>query len=540
MKTASIIIFLLLFSFSILGQTPPVWQWATGAGGMDPDYGYAVDTDGSGNVYTGGYFSSTAYFGADSLVSAGDYDIFVTKTDPGGNLLWAARAGGTDQDYCYGLCTDASGNVYVIGEFYGTAYLGADTLVSGGYSDIFVAKLDAGGNWQWAVRAGGAGMNAGRGISLDGAGNICVTGSFRLTANFGTFTLTSMGNSDIYAAKLDAGGNWLWVAVGTGAGTNHANGIATDSAGNSFITGYFGSTATFGAYSVSSSTNSDRDVVIAKINSSGVWQWARDAGNTQGDEGFGIALDGSGNCYVSGLFRSSTSFGGLALTSNGYEDIFIVKYDGNGTALWARNAGSTTGDRGFGIAADADGNCYGTGWFTGACQFGPQNLTTTDLAEVYVCALDAGGNWLWAKSAGGDYNDYGTGITVDGNANIYCTGYFCSETANFGSLPVGNPGYSYQEVYLAKLAVSAASGIPLPPENLVISRNGADMVLQWDAVTEDTDGQPITPDYYEIYYHPTDPYATLSAIAQTASLSWTHAGAASGTPGFYYVKAATD
>ena len=114
------------------------------------------------------------------LVSYGYDDIFIAKYDASGNCLWAKNAGGIGYDYGYGIATDANGNSYVTGSFYGTATFGTIQLVSYGYDDIFIAKYDASGNCIWAKKAGGINWDFGYSISTDGNGNEFITGIFKM------------------------------------------------------------------------------------------------------------------------------------------------------------------------------------------------------------------------------------------------------------------------------------------------------------------------------------------------------------------------
>ena len=187
--------------------------WAKAMGGTDYDYGYSISIDSSGNIYTTGSFRGTADFdpSADTfeLTSAGNADIFIQKLDVDGNLLWAKAMGGTSFDVGHSISTDATGNSYTTGEFYGTADFDSSAntynLTSAGDSDIFIQKLDADGNFVWAKAIGGTDLDRGFSINADTSGNIYLTGHFGETVDFdssaNTYNLTSAGDSDIFVAK---------------------------------------------------------------------------------------------------------------------------------------------------------------------------------------------------------------------------------------------------------------------------------------------------------------------------------------------------
>jgi len=426
------------------------WLWAKNAGGTSDDYCYGIAVDASGNSYVTGIFSNSATFGSTTLISNGDYDIFIAKLDSSGDWEWAKNAGGTGGDWGYGIAVDTDGNSYVTGIFYSaTAAFGDITLESSGGVDIFVAKLDSSGDWEWANKAGGTDDDWVNGIAVDASGNSYVTGFFDISATFGYTTLINSGGYDIFVAKLDSSGNnWL---MATKAGENinyYGNGIAVDADGNSYVTGYFEGSSTFCSTVLTSSGY--YDIFVAKLDSSGNWEWAKKAGGTNYDFSYSIAVDTSGSCYITGEFFDYATFGDIILTSNGSYDIFIAKLDSNGNWLWAKKAGGSSPDFGNGIAVDASGNSYVTGYFGGTtATFGSTTLTTNGGYDIFVAKLDSNGNWVWAKNAGGGSPDFGYGIAVDASGNSYVTGYFQSPNAYFDSTTLTNSGSD--DIFVAKL-----------------------------------------------------------------------------------------
>jgi hypothetical protein len=187
----------------------------------------------------------------------------VAKLDNTGKFVWATQAGGASFDQGTGISVDNCGNSYVTGSFSGTATFDSFTLVSAGYTDIFVAKLDKNGKFIWATQAGGIGGNdEGLGISVDNCGNSYVTGYFTGTATFCSFTLISTGDFDIVVAKLDKNGKFVWATQAGGSGTDQGLGISTDNCGNSYVTGYINGNATFGPFNL---TNTVQGMFVAKL-----------------------------------------------------------------------------------------------------------------------------------------------------------------------------------------------------------------------------------------------------------------------------------
>jgi len=332
---------LLLFCTTFIFAQIEVWQWAKQAGGTYWDEGCDIAIDSSGNSYVTGFFKETASFGSTTLTSSGSTDIFIAKLDSSGNWLWAKKAGGTSPDYSWSIATDSSGNSYVTGSFREIASFGSTTLTSSGDADIFVAKLDSSGNWLWVKQAGGTDYNTGCGIAIDSSGKSYVTGLFSGTASFGSTNLTSSGQDDIFVAKLDSSGNWLWAQKAGGTNNDEGRSIAIDSSGKSYVTGLFSGTASFGTTTLTSSGS--YDIFVAKLDSSGNWLWAKKAGGTLWDWSNGIATDSSGNTYLTGYFSGTASFGGINLTSSGGEDIFVAKayipYDSNDIVVVEGNTG---------------------------------------------------------------------------------------------------------------------------------------------------------------------------------------------------------
>src|SRR5436309_709643 len=183
--------------------------------------------------------------------------------------------------------------------------------------------------FRWVAQAGGAFDDFSRGIAADAAGNCYVTGVFQGTGPFGNTNLTAhaVADFDIFVAKYNTTGDLVWVQQAGGSLDDVGFGIAVDGAGNTTVTGYFKSpTATFGPFTlVNNSTTNSPDIFVARYDSLGNVLWAKSAGGTDVDYGYAIAADTSGNCYLSGVFSGTASFGAMTLTNSGTSH-FIAKY----------------------------------------------------------------------------------------------------------------------------------------------------------------------------------------------------------------------
>ena len=418
------------------------------AGGINSDIGNSIAVDGSGNVYVTGYYNGTATFGATTITSAGSSDIFVAKYNSSGTLQWVQSAGGTNADSGYSIAVDGSGNVYVTGYYYGTATFGATTTTSVGAGDIFVAKYNSSGTLQWVQSAGGTGTDIGNSIAVDGSGNVYVTGYYQGTATFGGIAKISVGSNDIFVAKYNSSGNMQWVQSAGGPSIDIGQSIAVDGSGNVYVTGYYNGTATFGATTITSAGS--YDIFVAKYDPVGVsWAWVQSAGGTSSDICYSIAVDGSGNVYVTGYYQGTATFGATTITSvGGSNDIFVAKYNSSGSVQWVQSAGGPSSDNGYSIAVDGSGNVYVTGYYYGTATFGATPITSAGGGDIFVVKYNNSGSVQWVQSAGGTNADSGKSIAVDGSGNIYVTGYYYG-TATFGATSITSAGFS--DIFVARL-----------------------------------------------------------------------------------------
>ncbi len=365
--------------------------WAKSAGGTDFDDGYSVAVDSYGNVFvTGVFVSPTLTFGSNTLINAGCRDIFIAKYDASGNVLWAKSAGGIDLDDGYSVAVDTYGNVFVTGYFSSPVItFGSYTLTNAGGGDMFLTKYDASGNVLWAKSTDGAYYNEGYSVAVDLSGNVYVTGYFSgLVLTVGSYTLTNAGDGDMFLAKYDASGNVLWAKSAGRILNEYANSVAVDSYGNVYVTGVFASpTLSFGSDTLTNA--GDGDMFLAKYDASGNVLWAKSVGGTDFDAGYSVAVDSYGNVFVTGYFSSPViTFGSYTLTNAGNWYAFLTKYNANGNVLWAKSAGGTDSDLGYSVAVDLSGNVYVTGYFSSpVLTFGSYILTNAGDGDMFLVKI---------------------------------------------------------------------------------------------------------------------------------------------------------
>jgi len=418
------------------------FRWATRFGATGSDLGQAVAVDGSGNVVVAGYFTGTADFGGGPVAAIGSYDLFVAKYTASGAYVWARHFGGTGLVVGQGVAVDAAGNVAVTGYFTGTADFGGGPATSAGSYDIFVAKLAAAdGAPLWSKRFGSANDDIGYAVAVDGGGNLLVTGYFRGTVDFGGATLVSMyGGINVFVAKLaGADGALVWSRGFWNTSASIGYGIAADGAGNVVVTGSFSGRINFGGLDLTSAGG--HDVFLVSLSPDGTHLWSKRFGGTDFDRGYAVAADRSGDIAVAGLFTYTADFGGGPLTSAGSSDIFVAKFAGaDGAHLWSKRFGSTSIDRGFGVAVDEGGNVAATGFFQGAVDFGGGPLVSAGSYDIFVAKLAAtDGAPLWSKRFGSASDDIGYAVAMDAAGDVVATGYF-QGTVDFGAGPLTSAG----------------------------------------------------------------------------------------------------
>lgn len=352
------------------------------------------------------------------------------------SFSWANRAGLWAYDYGYGITTDNAGNVYVAGKYEMTADFNGITLPCQGNHDIYLAKYTSSGTIDWVQTGGGSLGDYAHALATDGSNYIYVAGEIEGYGNQIIFpgssiTLNSVGNNDVFLCKYDINGNLIWARSAGAFKNDKAVGVTFDNSGNVFICGLFTDTCVFGG-STMILGHGKEDIFVAKYDANGTFQWVQNAGSSERDEPKGIKCDAAGNVYVCGFYSNGAIFGSQTLNApNNYFESFVAKFSNSGSLQWVTTGGGNYDDVAWDLELDNSASrIYVSGEFNASANFGSTQLITHGNADVYVACYDFSGNTIWATGAGGTLIDRARGMGSNAT-NIFITGQFGS-SATFG------------------------------------------------------------------------------------------------------------
>lgn len=410
-----ILLFILVACPFLFMNAQTQFQWGKALGGTGTEEVSRVEKNNFGTFIVGS-FEGTVDFnpgdGVNNLTSNGLKDGFLLKLDDSGNYQWAIQIGWTLNDQINDIKLDNSGNIYLIGNFRGTADFNpspsvATTTTSNGGDDIFILKLNINGNYVLHKRIGGPGNEKGNAITLDPFVIPYITGSFEQTVDFnpdaGVTNLTAAGNRDGFVMKLNPSSLGLIFV-------KQLKGILTPP-------------------SIPSSYA----------------------------EGTSIIVDASQNIFVGGLFRGLVDFNapGNSITkisgasANAY-NAFLAKYDSTGNISFVIGNDSDANSEVKDIAFDSLGNVIMVGSMQGTGNFNPQgtfNLSAIGGVNSFVWKVSNTAQFIWVKVFTGNINE-AYSIAVDTNNDIYIGGYFAL-TVNFGGVNQ-NAGAGNDDGYFVK------------------------------------------------------------------------------------------
>lgn len=354
-----------------------VRQWATYFGGTGDETGYALATDATGNIaVTGSSTSSSgiATAGAHQTVNiGGGPDAFVVKFNASGVRQWGTYYGAMlGIDAGSQITIDGSDNILVAGITTSSSAIstgGAHQTSNGGGYDAFLVKFNSSGVRQWATYYGGTGYEEGRGVVTDNANNVYFVGrteSASSIATAGSHQTTIGGGFDAFMVKFNASGVRQWGTYFGGTDYEESRSLLLDAAGSLLVTGWTSSStgiATIGSHQETLGSVGFTDAFIAKFNTSGVRQWSTYYGGTDNEYAYDITSDANNNIFMAGRASSSNAIATLGsqqetISSAGYSDVMVVKFNASGVRQWGTYYGGASDDRANGLVVDASGNVF--------------------------------------------------------------------------------------------------------------------------------------------------------------------------------------
>ena len=458
MKKICLCFVLMLFVVSVSSQTP-TFQWANNISGSTYDYGNAVTTDTTDNVYVTGSFYGPVDFdpsAATFTLNAASNNAFIAKYSSTGSLLWAKKLAGKISSNGSTITYDKLGFIYVAGIFADTVDFDPSastyTLVASGNVDAFISKYDLSGNFIWAKKVGGTQQDDCRSISTSISGDVYITGTFAGTADFdpsaSSYPLTSSGSDDIYILKLSSLGNFVWAKKVGSFYQDIANSITVDPLGFVHVVGLFQGTVDFdpnaGVYNLFSVSNTNQNTFILKLDAIGNFVFAESFEGSYSNKGTSVTVDLQSNIYITGGYSGIVDFDPSPNTynltaSNTLYSCYIVKLDKFGSLLFAKsidNPGSS-GSLGTSISVDNKKSIYvygGYSYIYNDFDPGPGTYTITcnGQNDIFILKLDSTGMFSWIKNFGGTGYDYSTSMSISKFGGIYTTGYY-SNTVDFNT-----------------------------------------------------------------------------------------------------------
>lgn len=393
--------------------------------------------------------------GVDSLYADAMGSGFWAKYDSSGHLLWAHNLSGvTVQAACmddagnYYIAGSTTGTDSI-----GLGNSQVSVTVTGG-SDLILAKYDATDHLVW-VKHAGSGQNTTQieALKADASGNIYVTGDFFGTVDFDpAHPGTQVRNSSLkdgFIARFDASGNLTWVRQIKGSDGDQGNGLDIDPSGNIVVTGYtangqFAGNVSFedaGQQNVSVALYGQYDAFVAKYTANGDLLWAKTMGSVVNDFGNCIVTDAGGNIYVGGYYTDTFRVDNMPLSSvplanNG---AFFVKLNASGGYVWSKFYGQDTGVNKIALVRtltrDDSGYIYTSGSFVGTIVLDPAQPPVTSQArginaeeDAFVIKMDTAGNYKWTQHLYGKRDMAIYSLQLDPSYNIYMGGYVVDST----------------------------------------------------------------------------------------------------------------
>ena len=345
---------------------------------------------------------------------------------------WVAVGGGAKSDKTRAVTFDLEGNVFLAGETTDDGIFGDQQRSGFGGMDSFLAKVSKEGRFLWVRSLGGSLVDRGYGVATDLAGNAYVTGHYQsIDAKVNGQTLPNAGDYDIFVAKYDAQGTLQWLRSAGGKGYDYGHGIVVDGKGDIVVTGAVAGEAKFGDVIVNAASTT-RPIFCAKYDASGKLKWVKTTSGKFSGSGHGVAVDAQDQIYIGGSGGGVGSMDSVALDVSKGQAGVVLKLSPAGEGLWFAQLPGTPSAGFHEITADATGRVWCAGMFKGSVTLpsGPVLTTGDKDNDGLLTHFSPDGKLQWAHAVQGPATDYCLGVATDGTGRCFVNGEF-SETSTF-------------------------------------------------------------------------------------------------------------
>ena len=404
------------------------------------DFGWIV----AGDMKADSQFGTNSLTFRSPTASYGQYanEIFIASIDEQGFWLWAAQVDSSaGVIYMDGIEATPTGEVYVTGWMFGSIGFGSTTLNAANV-DVFIAKLDQMGNWQWAnvFSTNSSGSSTAAAMGLLPSGDVVLGGYHTDWTDFGGSISLNGSGGEVYLAKFDSvTGSIDWAVNGGGIGFQAAYDVEVTSSGDIYLLGHTTTSTSFGSKSYSPSGNAD--LFVAKYNSQGTVNAIYGIGGSGTDDtiGFGLASFGS-DLYIAGYLTGSvTTQAGQVQVSQGMNDSLLLKMDSSGNFVWGLAGGGSADDQFGAITVLSTGVVVLGGSYENSVTYGGKSVTSNGAIDSWIMGVSSSGSVKWIDSIGGSSNDYTFGVARNSSDIIAHAGGF-AQTLTVGSDSITSAG----------------------------------------------------------------------------------------------------
>ncbi|UKN01562.1 SBBP repeat-containing protein [Paracrocinitomix mangrovi] len=490
-KKIALISFFLYINLISIAQG---WEWVRQISGTANDTGHSIDVDNEGNVFVAGRCKWLTTFEDETNpigpLSIADRDVFVSKYNFQGDLLWAVVAGSEEIGYDLAQCikADNQGGCYITGIHRNNAIFGNDTIPSQGERDIFVSRIDQNGNFLWTSSIGGPSNDHGFAVETDHNGDVLIGGYLVGPAIASDTIVGYTGQQNGYVAKYDQNtGDLLDIHVIYSQYRTQVRQIVTDDSGNIFFCGGVNGNGVFnGTTFIASNSAAWDDALLVKCDSNLIVDWYQTGGSAKKDLGYDLAVS-KNNVYMTGMFTGTATFDTISVTFNSNAtttaeinaaaDIFIAAYTQDGDIKWMVTGGGDSLDEGYGIAVSEKEHIYFSGFFDSTITIVDTTLYSTAYStNMIVGRLDSMGQRVWVHQTGNNAINWARELEIDQHENIFVAGAFYQDL-DFGvitHIPQNRDAYG------GKFIQSPELGVQILDSAICI---GDTLILEFNALT---------------------------------------------------------